>query len=98
MSLLICRCLLLSVLLLTVPALRAADEVDKASAAVTSILFESSADEFTTYVIKDDGWVDIIFARNTPDDVYSAILAKLQSHPDIKGVLAGRGGPTCALF
>lgn len=76
----------------------AESELDKASVAVTGILFEHGADEFTTYIIKEDGSVDITFARNTPDAVYGEILNKLQSHPDIKGVLAGKGGPSCALF
>jgi len=81
------------------PAVVYADsELDKASAAVTGILFDFSADEFTSYNVKEDGWVDITFARNTPDNLYSDILSKLKSHPDIKGVLAGKGGPSCPLF
>jgi hypothetical protein len=76
----------------------AEDAQSKTSAAVTNILFEHEADEFASYSIRDNGYVDITFARNTPDEVYSRILNKLQSHPDIKGVLAGRDGPTCSRF
>jgi len=73
-----------------------ADEMDKASAAVANILFDfDGADQFATYSVNDDGFVDITFARNMPDRVYSAILHQLQNNPDIKGVLAGKGDPVC---
>jgi hypothetical protein len=81
----------------TSPA-RADDAESSASAAVSGILFEYDADEFASYVIKDNGHVDITFARNTPDALYSEILNKLQTHTGIKSVLAGRGGPTCSRF
>lgn len=74
------------------------DPESKTSAAVTGILFEYDADEFASYRIRDSGFLDITFARNTPDALYSEILNKLQKHPDINGVLAGRGGPTCSRF
>ncbi len=76
----------------------AEDAYSKATSAVTSIIFDAGAEDFMSYAVRDDGYVDVTFARNTPDATYSAILAKLQSHPDIKGVLAGRGGPTCTTF
>jgi hypothetical protein len=76
----------------------AEDAPSKTSAAVTNILFEYDADEFASYSIRDSGFLDITFARNTPDALYSEMLNKLQKHPDIKGVLAGRGGPTCSRF
>jgi hypothetical protein len=77
---------------------RAEDAASAASAAVSEILFDYDADEFATYAIKDSGHVDITFARNTPDALYSEILNKLQTHAGIKSVLAGRGGPTCSRF
>lgn len=77
---------------------RANDPASAASAAVSGILFDYDADEFASYVINDKGHVDITFARNTPDALYSEILNKLQTHPGIKSVLAGRGGPTCSRF
>jgi hypothetical protein len=70
----------------------------KASAAVSGILFDYDGDEFASYVVRDDGFVDITFARNMPDSLYSEILNKLKQHPDIKGVLAGKGGPVCVRF
>lgn len=76
----------------------AEDALSKTNSAVTSILFEYDADEFASYGIRDDGFLDISFARNTPDALYSEILNKLQKHPDIKGVLAGKGGPNCPRF
>jgi len=76
----------------------AEDAVSKASAAVSGILFDYDGDEFASYAIRDSGFVDITFARNTPDALYGEILGKLKSHPDINGVLAGKGGPTCSKF
>lgn len=72
--------------------------MDKASAAVANILFDfDGAEQFATYSVNDDGFVDITFARNMPDRIYSAILNRLQNNPDIKGVLAGKGGPVCQI-
>ena len=76
----------------------AEDATSKTSAAVTNILFEYDADDFASYSIRDSGFLDITFARNTPDALYSEMLNKLKTHPDIKGVLAGKGGPTCSRF
>ena len=76
----------------------AEDAESKSSAAVTNILFEYDADEFASYGISDSGFLDITFASNTPETLYSEILNKLQKHPDIKGVLPGRDGPTCSRF
>jgi hypothetical protein len=78
--------------------LHAEDALSKADAAVSNILFDEEADEFTSYSISQDGFVDITLARNTPDPLYSKILNKLLKHPDIKGVLAGKGGPICSIF
>jgi len=76
-----------------------AEEVeDKTNAAIANILFENDADEFVSYSIRSDGWLDVTFASNTPDPIYSKILNKLETNPDIKGVLAGRNGPTCNRF
>jgi len=74
------------------------DAESRATDALTSILFDHEAESFTTYKISNKGFVDITFANNTPDLIYSLILNKSLRHPDIKGVLAGRGGPTCSSF
>lgn len=76
-----------------------ADELGRADAAVATILFEfDGSEEFATYRANDDGSVDLIFARNTPDALYEKILTRLQTHPDISSVLASKGGPACRLF
>lgn len=79
------------------PAL-AEDAVSKTSAAVSNIIFTYDADEFSSYRIREDGFLEFTFARNTPEALYSEILNKLQNSPDIKGVLPGRDGPTCPRF
>ena len=79
------------------PAL-ADDRLDKATTAVTGTLFEHDADEFSTYRIRNDGFAEVTFASNTPDALYSKILDALRKHPDINGVIAGRGGPACRRF
>lgn len=48
----------------------AEDASSKASAAVSGILFEYDGDEFASYVVRDDGFVDITFARNMPGSLY----------------------------
>lgn len=71
----------------------------KADGAVANILFEyDGAEEFASYAVREDGFVDITFARNMPDALYSELLAKLQNNPDIPGVLAGKGGRVCRLW
>jgi len=74
------------------------DDVSKASSAVTNLIFEYDADQFTSFSVRDDGYVDIVFARNTPDKLYAEMIDKLRAHPDIKGVLPGKGGPVCSSF
>lgn len=74
------------------------DAETRATNALTSILFDNEAESFTSYRISKDGFVDIVFAKNTPDLTYSLILNQLKHHSDITGVLAGKGGPNCNLF
>ena len=89
---------LLSSMLFAVPAL-AADPQMKADSAVADILFEYEGSEtFATYTVSDEGFVEITFARNIPDALYSEILQKLRSNGDISGVLAGTTGPSCNTF
>ena len=71
----------------------------RADLAVANILFEyDDASDFATYQVNEEGLVDIVFARNMPDALYSELLNKLENDPNIKGVLAGRGGPACTLW
>jgi len=76
-----------------------ADELGKADSAVANLLFEyDGSEEYATYKANEDGSVDLIFASNTPDDLYEDIITKLQNHPDITSVLASKGGPACKAF
>lgn len=76
-----------------------ADEQSQADAAVANTLFEyDGSEEYASYRVSDNGAVDLIFARNTPDKLYEDILNKLQNHPHISSVLASKGGPACRLF
>lgn len=88
--------LILLVFALHFVGLAQADALSKADAAVANILFEfDGSDQFASYRVSEDGFVDIVFARNMPDKIYSDLLNRLQSHPDISGVLSGKGGPAC---
>ena len=58
--------------------------------AVTSILFEEDMQN-ASYSLRSNGFVDILFGPSVSDGDYSRILSKLKSHPDIPGVLAGKG-------
>ena len=90
---------LVAVLLLILVPAQASDAQSRADLAVANILFDFDApSDLATYRIRDDGLVEIVFANNMPDKVYSDLLAKLNNHPDIPDVLAGRGGPPCALW
>jgi hypothetical protein len=80
-------------------SLLAEDLQFKADEAVANILFDyDGAEEFASYVIDDNGFVDITFASNTPDDLYITIVKRMNDHPDIDGVLSGKSGPVCPLF
>jgi hypothetical protein len=65
--------------------------------AVTSILFDENM-ENVYYSFRSDGFVDIWFGPAVPDKDYSRILERLRKHPEIPGVLAGRGSKNyCAV-
>lgn len=85
-------------LALGAPLAHAQDAESRATQAVVDILFDANADDFTTYRVTERGFVDVNFASNTPDKIYSELLAKLKSHPDIKGVLAGKSLAPCRRF
>lgn len=81
------------------PASYAEDALSKADAAVANILFEyDGSEQYASYIISEDGDVNITFAENMPDDLYAEIIVKLNNSPDIHSVLAGKGGPNCELF
>lgn len=91
--------LLLFISLSPLVTVHAEDAQSRADLAVANILFDYDApSDFATYRISGNGLVEIVFARNMPDDIYSEVLKKLTSHADIPDVLAGRGGPVCSLW
>ena len=74
------------------------DAQSRADEAVAVTLFEyEGSDEFASYRVNEDGFVDIVFAQNMPDKLYAELITKLENHPDIDGVLAGKGGPVCSI-
>jgi len=84
---------------LSAPLYAELDARGKADAAVADILFNyDGAEEFASYAVRADGFVDITFARNMPDALYSELLAKLKGDPQIPGVLAGKTGRACRLW
>ncbi len=90
--------LTLALLVGSAPVL-ANDAESKAGEAVANVLFDfDGSNEFVSYHVRPDGFVDAVFASNTPDRIYNEVVEKLRTNPDIKGVLAGRGGPTCSRF
>ncbi|WP_026333185.1 hypothetical protein [Thioalkalivibrio sp. ALM2T] len=76
----------------TTPEARASED------ALSHILFDYDADAFTAYNMRNSGRVDITFARDVPDGLYSEMMEELRAHPDIRGVRSARTGPACGLF
>lgn len=87
---------MLLALLITTPAW--ADRQANAEHVVTTVLFDFEADEFVSYGVRRNGFVDLTFARNTPDEIYTQIIDTIRAHPDVRGVLAGKSGPSCRRF
>ncbi len=77
-----------------------ADESEtKAGEAVANVLFDfDGSNEFVSYVVRPGGFVDAVLARNTPEPLYNELVERLRAHPDVKDMLAGRGGPACSRF
>lgn len=83
------RYLLLIPLLLAAPPLMAADPA-RADAATADVLFDLDI-ENASYKVRHDGYVDILFGPSLSEQQYQQALQSLKAHPDIPGVLAGRG-------
>jgi len=84
---------------LVLSSISCADDLTKAESAVSNVLFDFDGSfEYSSYVVKEDGHVELIFAENMPDQLYEDILTKLKNHPDISSVLASKGGPICKLW
>ena len=74
------------------------DKQSRAELAVANILFDYDfGSEFASYRVDERGFVDLIMASNTPDEIYSEILTRMQNHPDIDDVLASKSGPACSV-
>ena len=81
-------------LLIALPAFAGQSESEDA---VTSILFDENM-ENASYSLRNDGFVDILFGVAVPEKDYIRIVERLRKHPDIPGVLSGRGkGNYCAV-
>ncbi len=85
---------LLIALLISLPAIA---ETGEAESAVTNILFEENM-ENVSYAFRNDGFVDIVFGVAVPEDDYIRIVERIRKHPNVPGILAGRGtGNYCAV-
>jgi hypothetical protein len=69
------------------PAFAGADEAENA---VTAILFDANM-ENVSCAFRKDGFVDILFGVAVPEAEYVRIVEQIRAHPDVRGVLAGRG-------
>ena len=81
---------LLAAALLIATSARAGDP-DTTLAAVADVLFDMGI-ENASFKARHDGHLDIEFGPSLPDEQYAAAIARLKAHPDIPGLLAGRGG------
>lgn len=90
------RQLLVSALLAFVSLTALAGQSESENA-VTNILFDENM-ENVSYSLRGDGFVDISFGIAVPEPEYIRIVERLRRHPDIPGVLAGRGSKNyCAV-
>lgn len=78
---------LLVALFLALPAQAGQAESESA---LTNILFDENMENFF-YTLRDDGFVEILFGPDVPEKDYIRIVERLRKHPEIPGVLAGRG-------
>ncbi len=69
----------------------------EAENALTGILFDENMENIS-YSLRRNGFVDILFGAAVAEADYIRIVERLRGHPDIPGVLAGRGkGNYCAV-
>lgn len=81
-------------MLIALPAFAGQSESEDA---VAAILFEANM-ENVTYSLRSNGFVDITFGIAVPQADYIRIVERMRTHPDIPGVLAGRGSKNyCAI-
>ena len=78
---------LLFSVLIALPAFAGQPESENA---LTNILFDEDM-ENVSFSLRGNGFVDILFGIAVPENDYVRIVGRLRNHPDIPGVLAGRG-------
>lgn len=67
-----------------------ADDQTRAENALADLLFERDI-ENVSYSVRSDGFVDILFGPNVSQEDDWATVKAIKAHPDIDGVLPGRG-------
>lgn len=93
------RRLAIAALLVTAAHALAQDRSMAAEKAITELLFAEEADEFTAYrFINSRGYVEIIFASNTPRDVARGLMDKIKALPDVAGARESFAGTPCKRF
>ena len=65
---------------------------NKSAEAVSGVLFEHDLSESSSYNIRKDGYVVIIFDDSVSDTKYTEVVQLLRSNSDIKGVRAEQFG------
>lgn len=93
------RRMALAFFLLISSSAMAQDRSTQAEKAITELLFAEEADEFTAYrFINSRGYVEIIFASNTPRNVAAALMNKIKALPDVAGARESFAGTPCKRF
>lgn len=86
--------------LIALPLMVWADDPNtRAEKALTELLFAEEADEFTSYrFVNTRGYLEIIFASNTPRDLARALMDKIRALPDVSGARERFVGAPCRRF
>ena len=93
------RRMAMAALMFTTTCALAQDRSTQAEKAITELLFAEEADEFTAYrFINSRGYVEIIFASNTPRDVAKGLMDKIKALPDVAGARESFAGTPCKRF
>lgn len=82
--------LLISLCLALLPVISVHAGQTEADAAVASVMFDQGM-ENVSYSVRRDGFVDILVGPAVSESEYIRLVELLKRHPDIKGVLAGKG-------
>jgi len=94
------KLIIFSLLFFSITALLtvSADNNEKIDSTVAHLLFDEGLSEVSSYKVRSDGLVDIVFPSDMPNEVYSEILNQLKNNEAIPAVLAGKGGQACGLW